>query len=137
VQVVAIAKKHGKSPAQVCIRLQVRRPATIIVFSPPAGSARSLGDPKESDPRAHRCLLSDDNDSHSSPQANLDVFDFELDEGDMAALLALNRNMRFSYSKKQLVCMSVRTISTEVWQPDGSWVPRDAHRKDYPFNIPF
>lgn len=63
----AIAQKHGKTPAQVCIRFQIERGVVVI--------------PKSV--HANRIL------------ENADVFDFSLDEEDMKAIAALNRDHRF------------------------------------------
>ncbi|MBR5743039.1 MAG: aldo/keto reductase [Clostridia bacterium] len=63
----AVAKKHGKTPAQVCIRFQIERGVVVI---PKSVHANRIAE-------------------------NADVFDFSLDEEDMKAIAALNRDHRF------------------------------------------
>ena len=60
----ALAKKYGKSPAQIVIRWDVQRGVIVI--------------PKST----HRERI----------VANLDVFDFELSDADMAKISGLNRD---------------------------------------------
>jgi diketogulonate reductase-like aldo/keto reductase len=64
----ALAKKHGKSVAQIALRWGVQRGCTVI--------------PKSSKPE--RIL------------ENASIFDFELSQEDMEAVTALNRNRRFN-----------------------------------------
>jgi len=64
----AIAKRHGKTPAQVLLRWGVQRGTAVI--------------PKTSSPERLR--------------ENLAIFDFELAADDMTAIGALNRNRRFN-----------------------------------------
>lgn len=63
----AIAAKHGKTPAQVCIRFQIERGVIVI--------------PKS----VHASRIAE----------NADVFDFSLDADDMARIAALNQNHHF------------------------------------------
>jgi len=62
--VVEIAEKHGKTPAQVMIRWNLQRGTVPI-------------------PKANR---------REHMEENIDVFDFELDKTDMAALDRLNEH---------------------------------------------
>jgi diketogulonate reductase-like aldo/keto reductase len=66
--VVAAAKAHGKSPAQVVLRWAVQRGTTVV---PKTASVKRL-------------------------QENLDVFSFELTAEEMAALDALDRGVRYN-----------------------------------------
>ena len=66
---VSIGKKHGKTAAQVILRWQMQRNVFVI--------------PKSTTP--------------SRLAANFNVFDFELDEYDMADIATLDENKRFSY----------------------------------------
>jgi D-xylose reductase len=63
-----IAKRHGKSPAQVLLRWGVQRGTAVV--------------PKST--RAERL------------RENLDIFDFELKADEMNAISGLNRNRRFN-----------------------------------------
>ncbi len=65
-RLLSIAEKHGKSPAQVIIRWNLQLGVSPI--------------PKSSNP--------------SRIEENFDVFDFYLDEMDMAALSSMNENFR-------------------------------------------
>jgi len=89
-QVLAVAAKHGKSPAQIFIRYQVER--GIVVVPKSVTPARIM--------------------------ENFSVFDFQLDEEDMSALLALPQAARIN-----VPCVEV----------DGVMVPRDAKHPLYPF----
>jgi 2,5-diketo-D-gluconate reductase B len=64
---VAIGERHGKSAAQVALRWLLQQPRVVAI--PKAASA-------------------------ANQAANLDVFDFELDAGEMAAIAALDRGER-------------------------------------------
>uniref|UniRef100_A0A7E4W4Y7 Aldo_ket_red domain-containing protein n=1 Tax=Panagrellus redivivus TaxID=6233 RepID=A0A7E4W4Y7_PANRE len=64
--VIAIAKKHGKTPGQVCLRLLVQNGIAVI--------------PKSVNP--------------SRIQANIDIFDFELTADDMEELKGLDAGKR-------------------------------------------
>ena len=66
--VIAIAKKHNKSPAQVVLRWGIQRDCTII---PKSIKIERL-------------------------KENIDIFDFTLSEQEMAALSGLNQNKRFN-----------------------------------------
>lgn len=63
-EIVEIAKRHGKTPAQIVLRWHVQQPGVVAI--PKSGDAGRIAQ-------------------------NLDVFDFTLDEADMAALFALAR----------------------------------------------
>ena len=65
--VVSVAAKHGKSPAQVVLRWDLQRGIVPLPRST----------------RKERII------------SNLDIFDFELDDADMAAIDALDRGHRF------------------------------------------
>jgi diketogulonate reductase-like aldo/keto reductase len=67
-KIVAIAERHGKSPAQVLLRWGVQRGTAVIPKTSSAGRLRE----------------------------NLDIFDFELTAEDMDAIYALNRDMRYN-----------------------------------------
>lgn len=67
-KVAAIAKEHGKSPAQVVLRWAVQRGITTVPKSTNAGRL----------------------------QENLDVFGFELSEQEMDDISALNKNLRYN-----------------------------------------
>ena len=85
--IVAIANAHKVSPAQVCIRWQVQRGIIVI--------------PKSA--------------TESRIKSNIEVFNFELTESEMAQLNGLNKNWR-----------------------NNTWTQFGINRhKNYPFNIPF
>lgn len=65
-----IAKKHGKSPAQIALKWNVQRGAMVI--------------PKSVNPVRIK--------------ENISLFDFELDESDMEEIKTVNKNMRYSHS---------------------------------------
>jgi aldehyde reductase len=83
--IVQIARKYNKSPAQVLIKWQVQRGVIVI--------------PKSVTP--------------SRISANIDIFDFELSNDEMATLASFNRGYRFC------ACENIKG------------------HKYYPFNIPF
>ncbi|XP_078663821.1 aldo-keto reductase family 1 member A1-A-like [Branchiostoma floridae x Branchiostoma belcheri] len=64
--IVEISKKHGKTPAQVCLKWQVQRNVVVV--------------PKSVNP--------------ARIQENSQLFDFELSEDDMSAINQLDRNAR-------------------------------------------
>jgi diketogulonate reductase-like aldo/keto reductase len=66
--VSAIGKKHNKTPAQVVLRWNVQRGASIV---PKSTNANRLVE-------------------------NLSIFDFELDDAEMATVAALERNIRYN-----------------------------------------
>jgi len=68
VEINRIAKAHGKSPAQICIRWQVQRGLTVV--------------PKSCNP--------------GRLAENLAVFDFELSEQDMKDIGAINKDHRYN-----------------------------------------
>jgi diketogulonate reductase-like aldo/keto reductase len=68
--IVKIAKKHGKSPAQIMLRWCLEQDLVIL--------------PKSVTPERIK--------------QNLDVFDFKLDKADMAELAKLNQDMRTNWS---------------------------------------
>ncbi|KAF7273546.1 hypothetical protein GWI33_013762 [Rhynchophorus ferrugineus] len=65
--VVALSKKYNKTPAQILLRHTVQRGICVI--------------PKSINPQRVK--------------ENIDIFDFQLDNGDMAAMNALNQDARF------------------------------------------
>nr|XP_039248100.1 aldo-keto reductase family 1 member B7-like [Styela clava] len=67
-KLMKIAKKHGKSVAQVILRFQIQRGVIVI--------------PKSSNPVRLK--------------SNLDVFDFKLDDDDMGEIRSLDKNLRYS-----------------------------------------
>lgn len=71
--ICAIAKAHGKSPAQVSLRWLMQKPNVAAI-------------PKAS--------------SNKHRRANIDVFDFELSENEMAQIDALNENHRICIATK-------------------------------------
>lgn len=91
----AIAAKYNKTPAQVCLRFQIQRGVAAIPKSVTAERIR----------------------------ANIDVFDFALDDEDFVKLASINNGTRYCVPKVVLA--------------DGSEIPRDGAHKYYPFNIEF
>merc|ERR1711957_379486 len=86
-----IGAKYGKSGAQVALRWQFQRGVIVIPKSvTPARIAQ-----------------------------NLDIFNFELDKEDVAAIAGVNRDWRG--------CVPLLEV-------DGKWIQRDAKHKHYPFN---
>jgi diketogulonate reductase-like aldo/keto reductase len=86
-----IAKKHSKTPQQVAIKFQLQRGLSVI--------------PKSTTP--------------ARIEQNFDVFDFDISEDDMAALLKVDRHLRFCNPMIQL--------------KSGEFVARDGIMQNFPF----
>ena len=70
-RLLAVAARHNKSPAQVCIRFQIQRGVVVI--------------PKSASPERIRL--------------NASVFDFVLSDADMAALDSMDAGFRYCVPK--------------------------------------
>ncbi|XP_013210747.1 alcohol dehydrogenase [NADP(+)] isoform X1 [Microtus ochrogaster] len=129
--VLALAEKHGRSPAQILLRWQVQRKVICV--------------PKSVTP--------------SRILQNIQVFDFTFSPEEMKQLDALNKNWRYivpmitadftlhslasayqvlGYTKlffSGLILLKLGKIS--MTQVDGKMVPRDAGHPLYPFNDPY
>jgi len=91
---LAIAQKHGKTVAQVVLRFQVQRGVSCIPKSVTASRIKS----------------------------NMEIFDFELDEQDLRAIVPFEKGWRAC-----VPCIQV----------DGQTVPRDKEHPLFPFNLEF
>ena len=85
--VQGIAKKHGKTAAQVLIRFHVD--SNVIVI-PKSVSQRRIEEVISM--ISVRILLPH---NHNGGVQNFDIWNFQLDEDDLAHLNALNRNLRY------------------------------------------
>ena len=91
--IVAIAKKHNKSPAQVILRWATQRGLAVI---PKSNSLQRL-------------------------EQNLHVTDFDLEESELEAVCALDRNLRFN-NPTDVCCPVILVVSSA----DRLLVPRNS-----------